>query len=120
MRRIVLVLTLLIAGCAAPQRPQPAAPPPPPVAPAPEPQASSPVIGMTAPELVSHFGNPALQIHEGNSLKLQFRGGGCVLDAYLYPPATGGAQRVTHIDARLRSGVDTDAQACAAQLERGS
>jgi hypothetical protein len=76
------------------------------------------VIGMTAEDLVSHFGNPALQVREGNSLKLQFRSPGCVLDAYLYPPPGGGAQRVTHVDARLPSGADTDAQRCASQLNR--
>ena len=75
---------------------------------------------MTAAELVTHFGSPALQVREGTSLKLQFRASNCVLDAYLYPPANGGAQRVTHIDARLPSGADTDPQACAAQLDRGS
>jgi hypothetical protein len=76
------------------------------------------VIGMTAGDLVSHFGNPALQVREGNSLKLQFRAPSCVLDAYLYPPPGGGMQRVTHIDARLPSGADTDAQRCATQLNR--
>ena len=78
------------------------------------------MVGMTASELVAHFGNPALQIREGNSVKLQFRSSACVLDAYLYPPAAGGTARVTHIDARLPSGVDTDAQGCATQLNRGS
>lgn len=119
MRRIAFVLTLLVAGCAAPRQPvaTPAPPPPTPVA---QPEERAAVIGMTASELVSHLGNPTLQIREGNSLKLQFRTPNCVLDAYLYPPASGGAQRVTHLDARLPSGADTDVQACAAQLDRGS
>ena len=118
MRRIALAMILLVAGCAAPRQPTPAAPTPPPVTSQPQPEERATVIGMTAAELVSHFGSPALQIREGNSLKLQFRTPGCVLDAYLYPTAGGGAQRVTHIDARLPSGVDTNAQACAAQLDR--
>jgi len=120
MRRIALALTLMVASCAAPRQPQPAAVPPPPVAAAPQPQEQNAVLGMTASELVSHFGSPALQIREGKSVKLQFRSPACVLDAYLYPSPSGGAARVTHIDARLPSGVDTDAQGCATQLNRGS
>jgi hypothetical protein len=120
MRRIALASILLVAGCAAPRPTAPVTPPPPAVAAAPQAQERVAVVGMTAPELVSQFGSPALQIHEGTSLKLQFRAATCVLDAYLYPPANGGAARVTHIDARLPSGADTDAQACAAQLDRGS
>ena len=53
-----------------------------------------------------------------HSHDVQFRSAACVLDTYLYPAA--GGQRVTHIDARLPSGVDTDAQACVRQMERGS
>ena len=79
------------------------------------------LIGRHIAQKVEHLtGNPALQIHEGNSVKLQFRAPGCVLDAYLYPPPGGGAQRVTHVDARLSSGADTDAQRCASELDRGS
>ena len=59
-------------------------------------------MGMTPDELVRRFGTPALQIREGQSLKLQFRSNLCVLDAYLYP--TGNApHRVTYVDARTRS-----------------
>jgi hypothetical protein len=118
MRRIAFAMILLVAGCAAPRHPAPVASTPPPVTSPSQPDDRASVIGMTAPELVSHFGSPALQIREGNSLKLQFRTSSCVLDAYLYPTVGGGAQRVTHIDARLPSGVDTNAQACAAQLDR--
>ena len=123
MRRIipVLALTVVLAGCAAPRASQPAPAPAPIVArPAPQPQESGPVIGMTAGDLLAHFGPPALQVREGNSLKLQFRSATCVMDAYLYPSPSGGAARVTHIDARLPSGADTNAQACATQLNRGS
>ena len=117
MRRIAFALPLLVAGCAsAPQRIETTT-----AAPVTQiqvaPQSGS-VLGMTAAELVSHFGNPALQVREGTSLKLQFRSPACVLDTYLYPGPSG--QRVTHIDARLPSGVDTDAQACVGQMERGS
>ena len=79
----------------------------------------SEIMGLTANELVGHFGTPALQIREGTSLKLQFRGRNCVLDAYLYPQS-GGALRVTHIDARRPNGADTDQAACIAALENPS
>ena len=73
---------------------------------------------MTAAELVSHLGNPALQVREGVGLKMQFRSNRCVVDAYLYPPATGtGVSRVTHSDARLPSGADTDQAACISAIE---
>jgi len=117
MRRFSLALTLLAAGCAtAPQKPTPQ-----PVPVTPSPQVRSDILGLTAPELVAHFGNPALQIREGVSLKLQFRSPRCVLDAYLYPPATGaGPARVTHVDARLPSGSDTNQAACISALENPS
>jgi hypothetical protein len=44
---------------------------------------------------------------------MQFRSRYCVLDAYLYPPASGeGLTRVTHSDARLPSGADTNQTSC--------
>jgi hypothetical protein len=75
-------------------------------------------MGLTASELVQRFGTPALQIREGVGLKLQFRAPACVLDTYLYPPTAGhGVERVSHVDARLRSGVDTDQRGCIAALD---
>ena len=72
---------------------------------------------MTAGELVQRLGTPVLQIREGRSLKLQFRASSCILDAYLYPPASGqGVERVTYVDTRLRSGIDTDQAGCIAAL----
>ena len=115
MRRLVLASTLLLAACAT----RPEVQPEPvqqqlPQAPA-SPQARQ-LFGLTPQELVGHLGNPAFQVREGNSLKLQFRGRQCVLDAYLYPQA-GGTYRVTWVDTRSRSGVDTDQAACIASLE---
>ena len=116
MRRLVLVSPFLLATGMArqpvvePQAAQPAAAPQ---------RSAGELVGLTATDLVSHFGSPVLQIHEGASLKLQFRGRRCVLDAYLYP-STGGALRVTHVDARLPSGVDTDQAACISALENPS
>lgn len=123
MRRIApsLAVTFALASCAAPQRPAAApAPAPAPVVTAPQPAETGALIGMTAGDLLAHFGPSALQVREGTSLKLQFRSPSCVLDAYLYPAPGGGAARVTHVDARLPSGVDTNSDACVAQLNRGS
>ena len=119
MRRLVSVLSLFLAACAA--RPEVPAPSPAPVVTAPRPQVRSSIVGLTATELVGHFGNPALQVREGVGLKLQFRSPRCVLDAYLYPPGSGsGVQRVTYVDTRLPSGVATDQAACIAALENPS
>ena len=71
---------------------------------------------MSAQELVGHFGRPALQVREGNSLKLQFRGRYCVLDAYLYPGQSG-SYHVTYVDTRTTSGADTDQATCISALE---
>lgn len=71
---------------------------------------------MTSYDLTAHFGRPALQVQEGTSLKLQFRGNYCVLDAYLYP-GQNGVLRVTHVDTRLPSGASTDQATCISALE---
>ena len=120
MRRLAPALTLVLAACAA--SPEVAVPGPVPVAATPRPpQVRSSILGLTAAELVGHFGNPALQVREGPGLKLQFRSARCVLDAYLYPSASGArAERVTYVDARLPSGVPTDQAACIGALENPS
>ncbi|MEO8455410.1 MAG: hypothetical protein ABI454_09630 [Sphingomicrobium sp.] len=116
MRRFIFASTLFLAGCAAaPQQPAVQSQPPPVTAA--EPQTRR-LLGLTAEEIVGHLGNPALQVREGNSLKLQFRSPRCVLDAYLYPSGNGsGALRVTYIDTRAPSGVGTDQAACISTLE---
>ena len=112
MRRIAIASTLFLAACAtSPQQPEPQ---PAPVAP---PQSRGDLLGLSAGELVQRFGNPALQIREGVGLKLQFRRRGCVLDAYLYTGASGGVERVTHVDARYPSGADMNQQRCIAALQ---
>ena len=109
MRRLfALSLVALLAGCAT--RPQQAPAPAPVVQP--EPQEQNSLSGLTAQELVGRFGAPALQIREGSSLKLQFRGPRCVMDAYLYPSGGSGTLKVTHVDTRLPSGGDMDQAAC--------
>ena|SRR4051794_39169490 len=109
MRRyLALSLALSVAACA--PRPEPASVPVP--TPQPQPQSrQSSLQGFNVQELVSQLGKPALQIHEGSSVKLQFRGSSCVLDAYLYP-APDGQLRVTYVDARRPSGGDTSQAAC--------
>jgi hypothetical protein len=117
MRRfIALSLALLLASCAtAPQAP---APQPPATQPQPEEQNS--LTGLTPQELVGRFGSPALQIREGSSLKLQFRGPRCVMDAYLYPSGSSGTLKVTHVDTRLPSGGNIDQAACIFSLRQSA
>jgi hypothetical protein len=76
------------------------------------------INGMSAGELIQHFGKPRLQIVEGEGTKLQFVGANCILDVYLYPPPSGGTPRATLIEARNSQGSDVSAQSCAATLEK--
>ena len=110
MRRLLaLSLLFLIAACATrPQQP----PAPAPTVVQVEPEQQNSLMGLTAQELVGRYGTPALQIREGNSLKLQFRGRRCVMDAYLYPSGNSGTLKVTHVDTRLPSGGEIDQAAC--------
>ncbi len=107
---------LMLSACAT--APQPPAPQP--IIPAPgRSDARGGLIGLNASALVSRLGNPALQIREGSSVKLQFRNSRCVLDAYLYPQAANDL-RVTHVDVRGPSGVDTNQAVCIATFETPS
>lgn len=74
------------------------------------------IVGLTAEDLVRRLGSPALQIREGDSLKLQFRSDQCVLDAYLYPSGNA-PYRVTYVDARSRSLGDVDQALCISSIE---
>jgi hypothetical protein len=117
MRRfIAFSLTLAVAACAPRPQETPAPQPPAPQ----QPQETSSLVGLTPQELVGRFGRPALQIREGSSLKLQFRGTRCVMDAYLYPSGSGGTLKVTHIDTRLPSGGDIDQAACVFSLRQAA
>ena len=121
MRIVAPTLLLLFAAACAP-RPASTPAPVPPAAPQPTVAATDQhdhrtLNGMTAAELIQHFGRPRLQIQEGEGSKLQFAGASCVLDFYLYP-APGGAPRVSHIDARNLQGGDVSAQSCVHEIER--
>ena len=116
---LLLLVTLTMSACVAPQSA------PPPTAPTPPPPSSygpgglESVLGATARALVAQFGNPDLDVREGPARKLQFLGPACVLDAYLYPPRGGrGDAVVTHVDARQPDGREMDRSSCVAALTR--
>jgi hypothetical protein len=116
--RILLALGLLLLAACARVPTETATPAPPAAPPVPQqPRESGVLIGLTGPELAARFGRPILQIKEGNSFKLQFRSGQCVLDAFLYP-STGGQYRVTHVETRTLAGVDTNQGPCISTLQR--
>jgi len=117
MRRLAPVLTLFLAACAATPTPQPV----PTAAPAARDDMHDhrTLNGMTAGELIEHFGRPRLQVIEGAGTKIQFAGPTCILDFYLYPPGSGGGTlRVTEVEARNFQGVDVNTQSCVYAIER--
>ena len=77
------------------------------------------VIGRSSSALASMFGQPRLEVKEGDALKLQFTGRACVLDIYLYPLRPGVQPSATHVEARRASdGEDVDRAACVRALRR--
>lgn len=110
---------LSLAGCVSAPRSAPPVAAPVVQAPPPRPVIGlETVIGHNARSLVALFGNPGLDIREGNARKLQFLGAACVLDLYLYPPRAGAEPLVTYVDARLPDGRDMDRASCIAALTR--
>ena len=121
-------LALALAGCAsggggAPSRPASASQPrgssivvlPEMMAP----QGLEGVIGSPATALTRRFGDPRLDVPEGDVRKLQFAGSACVLDIYLYPLSPGAEPTAAHVEARLRQGgAAVDAGACIREVER--
>ena len=80
------------------------------------------IIGSTRAELARQLGTARLDVWEGDARKLQFAGGACVLDVYLYPGAPGREPQATYVDARRASdGKDVDrASRISALRQRGS
>jgi hypothetical protein len=128
---LALFMPLALAACAAPPQESSRLPSrlPPPVrlVPRPAPPAarvySAPglegVIGATQGELARLLGQPRLDIAEGDARKLQFAGGACVLDVFLYPPKAGGEPRSTYVEARRATDAqEVDRAACVAALRR--
>ena len=77
------------------------------------------VIGQNGLGLKQQFGEPRLDVREGDARKLQFTGEACVLDIYLYPLSPGAEPTATYVDARRASdGLDVDRAACANALKR--
>lgn len=75
------------------------------------------VIGADRTQLIRQFGQPRLDVIEGDARKLQFSATPCVLDVYLYPPAPGREPQATYVDARRASdGRDVNRAACVAAL----
>ncbi len=75
------------------------------------------VMGQGARGLARMFGEPRLDVREGDARKLQFSSRDCVLDTYLYPKGRGEAV-VTYVDARTPDGRNADRASCAAALRR--
>ena len=74
----------------------------------------------TQRQLVRQFGDPRLDVWEGDARKLQFTGTPCVLDIYLYPTSRSREPLATYVDARRASdGQDVDRAACIAALKQG-
>ncbi|WP_255405896.1 hypothetical protein [Novosphingobium sp. CF614] len=77
------------------------------------------VVGATRSQLVRQFGEPRLDVWEGDARKLQFTGAPCVLDIYLYPTSSSREPLATYVDARRASdGQDVDRAACTAALRQ--
>ncbi|WP_164117389.1 hypothetical protein [Sphingorhabdus sp. Alg239-R122] len=75
------------------------------------------VMGQDARGLARLFGEPRLDVREGDARKLQFSSRDCVLDTYLYPKGRGDAV-VTYVDARTPDGRNADRASCVAALRR--
>jgi hypothetical protein len=77
------------------------------------------VLGQTARGLTMLFGEADQDVKEAQGARrMQFAGPICILDAYLYPPKSGGDGEVTYVDARQPDGKDIDRASCVAALTR--
>lgn len=77
------------------------------------------VIGASASSLTRRFGEPRLDVAEGDVRKLQFAGRDCVMDIYLYPMQRGEEPVATHVEARQRQGgAPVDRRQCLGEITR--
>ena len=77
------------------------------------------VIEQDAAHLARLFGQPRLDVREGDARKLQYAGQACVLDVFLYPLRPGAEPVATYVEARRASdGAEVDRAACAQALRR--
>ena len=77
------------------------------------------IIEHDATSLARRFGEPRLEVREGDMRKLQFAGEACVLDVFLYPLRDGQEPVATYVEARRGSdGQAVDRAACVAALRR--
>ncbi|MGB3739988.1 MAG: hypothetical protein WA948_11650 [Pontixanthobacter sp.] len=77
------------------------------------------VIGESISGVQRQFGEPALDVFEGDVRKLQYRSASCVLDIYFYPLRPGAQPGATHVEARRSSdALDVDRAACVAASRR--
>ena len=114
MRRLTPPLVMLLAACSTVPKTGPI-----PITIRPAPRPSGELVGMSVHDLGLRFGQPRFQVQEGPGTKLQWAGGGCVLDVYFYPPEGGhGIERVTFADARRPSGADIDVRSCLSMMGR--
>jgi hypothetical protein len=130
MMRVLMIsgVALLMAACATPappSRPQtlpmPGNKPAIYIPPAPakiDKRGLGDVLGKGVGDLKRMFGEPRIDVIEVSGRKLQFSGKACILDAYLYPEGKGGAEVVTHVDARRSDGAEVDRAACVDALTR--
>jgi len=136
MRFVPLLLLPLIAGCTAVPEPSRTAPVPRPPATGVSPMrpVTPPVTAFRRPEVATApglevvieqdatalqrlFGQPRLDVREGDMRKLQFDGTACVLDVFLYPLRTGAEPVATYVEARRPSdGQEVDQAACVQAL----
>ncbi len=76
------------------------------------------MLGRTEKSLRAQYGDPRLDIREGEGRKMQYLTKKCVVDIYLFPPSAGKEAQVVHIDARDDAGRDLDRDGCVQQLSR--
>ena len=77
------------------------------------------VLEQNAASLTRQFGQPRLDVREGDARKLQFSSQACVLDVFLYPLLNGAEPVATHVEARrVSDGQEVDRIACVQALGR--